>query len=149
MKAEAKGFKFLSLEGKVKIPFFQRSYVWDKDNWEDLLSELFNKTKSHYFLGSIILKQLPSSSGEPKQLEVVDGQQRLTTLSILLKALYDTFPSELKENCKGVVWELLFYRKDFVGANYEIKIENSQVDTNAYRSVMQANIDNNPPARTC
>jgi hypothetical protein len=141
MKAEAKGFKFLSLEGKVTIPFFQRTYVWDKDNWEDLLSELFNTTKTH-FLGSIILKQLPSSSGEPKQLEVVDGQQRLTTLSVLLKALYDTFPPESKENCRGVVLELLFYRKDFVGANYEIKIDHSQVDANAYQSVIQANIDN-------
>ena len=56
MKAEAKGFKFLSLEGKVKIPFFQRTYVWDKDNWEDLLSELL-RTKRH-FLGSIILSKL-------------------------------------------------------------------------------------------
>ncbi len=146
MKAEAKGFKFLSLEGKVKIPFFQRSYVWDKDNWEDLLSELFNGTKSH-FLGSIILKQLPTSSGEPKQLEIVDGQQRLTTLSILLKALYDTFPPELKENCEGDVWGLLFYRKDFVSANYEIKIEHSQVDANAYQSVIEANIDKNPPIK--
>jgi hypothetical protein len=91
------------------------------------------------------LKQLLTLSGEPKQLEVVDGQQRLTTLSILLKALYDAFPSKSKENCKGVVWELLFYRKDFVGANYEIKIEHSQVDANAYQSVIQANIDNNPP----
>ncbi|MGQ9665664.1 MAG: DUF262 domain-containing protein, partial [bacterium] len=142
MKAEAKGFKFLSLEGKVKIPFFQRSYVWDKDNWEDLLSELLNKHKGH-FLGSIILKQLQTSSGEPKQLEVVDGQQRLTTLSILLKALYDTFPSGIKENCKGNVWELLFYRTDFAGANYEIKIEHSQVDANAYESVIKADIGGN------
>lgn len=147
MKAEAKGFKFLSLEGKVKIPFFQRTYVWDKDNWENLLSEFFNKPQGH-FLGSIILKQLQSLSGEPKQLEVVDGQQRLTTLSILLKALYDTFSSELKENCKGEVWGLLFYRKDFVSANYEIKIEHSQVDANAYKSVILANIDNHPPIQS-
>lgn len=143
MKAEAKGFKFLSLEGKVKIPFFQRSYVWYKDNWEDLLSELSNKTTN--FLGSIILKQLPSSSGESKQLEVVDEQQRLTTLSILLKALYDTFTPELKENCKGDIWGLLFYKKDFASANYEIKIEHSQVDAEAYQSVMQAGIGDIPP----
>lgn len=142
MKAEAKGFKFLSLEGKVKIPFFQRRYVWDKDNWEDLLSELL-RTKRH-FLGSIILKQLPSLSGEPKELEVVDGQQRLTTLSILLKALYDTFSSELKENCKGIIQELLFYRRDFASANYELKIEHSQVDADEYRSVIQANTGANP-----
>ena len=142
MKAEAKSFKFLSLEGKVKIPFFQRSYVWNKDNWEDLLSELLNKTKSH-FLGSIILKQLPTPSGDPKQLEVVDGQQRLTTLSILLKALYDTFSQDLKEKIfERDVWPLLFYKKDVFGED-EIKIEHSQVDAKAYQAVIQANTDNN------
>lgn len=146
MKAEAKGFKFLSLEGKVKIPFFQRSYVWDKDNWEGLLSELLIQNKGH-FLGSIILKQLPTSSGEPKQLEVIDGQQRLTTLSILLKALYDTFSSDLQGNCKNEIWGVLFYRKDYASPNYEIKIEHSQVDANAYQSVIQANIDNTPPLK--
>jgi len=144
MKAEAKSLRFLSFEGKVKIPFFQRSYVWDKDNWEDLLSELFNETKSH-FLGSILLKQLPSLSGEPKQLEVVDGQQRLTTLGILLKALYDTFPPEWRKNCEDQIRSILFYRKDYTSTNYEIKIEHSQVDANAYQRVIQANIDNNLP----
>ena len=142
MKAEAKSFKFLSLEGMVKIPFFQRTYVWDKDNWENLLSELLNKPSSH-FLGSIILKQLPSSSGEPKQLEVVDGQQRLTTLSILLKALYDTFPSGIKKNCESDVKAILFYRKDYASQDYEIKIEHSQVDADPYQKIINANIDNN------
>lgn len=142
MKAEAKSFKFLSLEGMVKIPFFQRTYVWDKDNWENLLSELLNKPSGH-FLGSIILKQLPSSSGEPKQLEVVDGQQRLTTLSILLKALFDTFTSDIKKNCESDVKAILFYRKDYASQDYEIKIEHSQVDADAYQKIINANIDNN------
>lgn len=142
MKAEAKSFKFLSLEGMVKIPFFQRTYVWDKDNWENLLSELLNKPSGH-FLGSIILKQLPSSSGESKQLEVVDGQQRLTTLSILLKALYDTFPSEIKKNCENDIKAILFYRKDYASQDYEIKIEHSQVDADVYQKIINANIDNN------
>jgi len=144
MKAEAKGFKFLAHEGRVKIPFFQRTYIWDEDNWEGLLSELSNKTTGH-FLGSIILKQLSTSSGESKQLEVVDGQQRLTTLSILLKALYDSFPQEIKENCKGEIWQILFYRKDYTSTDYEIKIEHSKVDADAYEKVINANVKNNSP----
>ncbi|NLH40169.1 MAG: DUF262 domain-containing protein [Elusimicrobia bacterium] len=143
MKAEAKSFNFLSLEGMVKIPFFQRTYVWDKDNWENLLSELLNKPSGH-FLGSIILKQLLSPSGEPKQLEVIDGQQRLTTLSILLKALYDTFPSEIQKNCEKNIKDILFYREDCTGQNYAIKIEHSQVDADVYQNIIEANIDNNP-----
>lgn len=100
MKADAKGFKFLSMEGKVKIPFFQRTYVWSEENWEELITELLNDNTNNNFLGAITLKQLPTVSGEPKQLEVIDGQQRLTTLSILLKALFDSLPEEDKKIVK-------------------------------------------------
>lgn len=133
MKAEAKGFKFLSMEGKIKIPFFQRTYVWSVDNWEDLITELLSN-KNANFLGAIILKQLSTQSGEPKQLEVIDGQQRLTTLSILLKALYDTFPDA--KNSEGDIMALLRYKNDYASASYEIRIEHSQVDSEAYKKVI-------------
>ncbi|MCS7232207.1 MAG: DUF262 domain-containing protein [Elusimicrobiota bacterium] len=111
MKAQEKSFKFLSMEGKVKIPFFQRTYVWTEENWEELLNELLNEFRETNFLGAIILKQIPTASGEPKQLEVIDGQQRLTTLSILLKALFDTLPDENKRYCEGEVMAILKYKK--------------------------------------
>lgn len=56
MKAEARSLTFLANEGSVKIPFFQRAYVWNEDNWEELISDLLESGKSH-FLGSLILKQ--------------------------------------------------------------------------------------------
>src|SRR4051812_46086537 len=91
MDAGAKSFTFLGNEGQVTIPFFQRGYVWNEANWTDLLTDLltdlFNANRRH-FLGSLILKQQRSASGEPKNVTVIDGQQRLTTLSILLKALF-------------------------------------------------------------
>jgi uncharacterized protein with ParB-like and HNH nuclease domain len=52
MEAHEKELMFLSLEGKVVIPFFQRTYVWNKENWETLLEGLFNKEEGN-FLGSI------------------------------------------------------------------------------------------------
>lgn len=61
MKAEEKALGFLTMEGKVRIPFFQRTYVWDEDNWEDLIEEFLNEEKTTNFLGAIILKQLPPS----------------------------------------------------------------------------------------
>lgn len=33
MKASEQGLKFLNMEGKIKIPFFQRTYVWTEENW--------------------------------------------------------------------------------------------------------------------
>jgi len=138
MKAEEKGLKFLTMEGKVKIPFFQRTYIWEENNWEDLLLELLDKEKHHNFLGAIILKQLPSVSGEPKQLEVIDGQQRLTTISILLKALYDSFSDQVKQNVKSEIFNILFYKKDYTSPDYdEIRIEHSLVDATAYQKVIK------------
>lgn len=76
----------------LEIPFYQRAYVWKEEQWERLLSdmEFITDTQRPYFMGSVILKQ-----GEaPKVWEnfsdrkiVVDGQQRLTTLLILLRVL--------------------------------------------------------------
>ncbi|HOJ49496.1 MAG TPA: DUF262 domain-containing HNH endonuclease family protein [Spirochaetota bacterium] len=139
MEAKERPLGFLLLEGKIIIPFFQRTYVWNKDNWDELLSEFQDITKRNNFLGAIILKQLPAVSGEPKKLEVIDGQQRLTTLSILLKALYDSLSDEDKSTVKNNVWPILFYKKDAFGRE-EIRIEHSNVDSEAYKKIMNSEI---------
>ena len=75
----------------LEIPFFQRSYVWDKTQWERLLEDMENISQSNkpYFLGSVILKQQPTTTGNRvgDQRTLIDGQQRLTTLSIFFKVL--------------------------------------------------------------
>ena len=113
MKAEANALVFLRNEGKIKIPFFQRTYVWDESNWEDLIEEFQDKEKTDNFLGTIILKQLLPRSGKPKEAEVIDGQQRLTTISILLRALYDSFPEDIQQNIKEHVSLILFCPSNF------------------------------------
>jgi len=138
MKAEEKALQFLIMEGKVKIPFFQRTYVWDEDNWEDLIEEFLDEEKTNNFLGAIILKQLPPVSGRAKELEVIDGQQRLTTISILLKALYDSFPEGIKQNVRDTIFKILFFKKDYTSPDYgEIRIEHSLVDSESYKKVIK------------
>jgi len=138
MKAEEKALRFLTMEGKVKIPFFQRTYVWDIDNWEDLIEEFLDEEKANNFLGTIILKQLPPVSGKPKELEVIDGQQRLTTISILLRALYDSFPENIKQYVKDTIFQILFFKKDYTSPDYdEIRIEHSLVDSESYRKIIK------------
>jgi uncharacterized protein with ParB-like and HNH nuclease domain len=82
-----------------EIPPYQRPYAWEEEQARDLLNDLLdamaNTTASGgvYFLGSIVLIKSPGSP----TAEVVDGQQRLTTLTILLSALRDlTSDMELK-----------------------------------------------------
>jgi hypothetical protein len=140
MEAKARSFTFLANEGIVKIPFFQRSYIWTQENWEDLLDELLNPRKSH-FLGSLILKQQKAISGDAKELLVIDGQQRLTTLSILLKVLFDSFSESLKENCRGSIRTYLFHKRQKTDPDYLIKIQHSHLDSQAFQSVIRSGID--------
>jgi len=136
MEAKAKSFTFLGNEGKVKIPFFQRGYVWKKENWSDLLDDLKNTEKSH-FLGSLILKQQPAWAGEIKEVLVIDGQQRLTTLSILVKVLFDLFSDDLKQTTKPLVQSYLFYKKTPTDKNFFLKIQHSHMNTVAFKEVIE------------
>jgi Protein of unknown function DUF262/Protein of unknown function (DUF1524) len=74
-----------------EIPPYQRPYAWEEDQARELLSDLLNAmdntaaSGSIYFLGSIVLIKSP---GLP-QSKVIDGQQRLTTLTILLSVIRD------------------------------------------------------------
>jgi uncharacterized protein with ParB-like and HNH nuclease domain len=76
------------------IPFFQRPYVWKKEDCENLYEDLIqtyqiNKTNSEkeHFIGTIITKNSPNSTQMTAQYDLVDGQQRMTTFSLLIKAL--------------------------------------------------------------
>jgi uncharacterized protein with ParB-like and HNH nuclease domain len=75
----------------LEIPFFQRSYVWSDIQWERLIEDMetVSATNKPYFLGSVILKQQQTTTGNNvgDKRTLIDGQQRLTTLNIMLKVL--------------------------------------------------------------
>ncbi|MGB6823975.1 DUF262 domain-containing protein [Psychrobacter sp.] len=72
------------------IPRYQREYTWSRIQWDALLDDLLDN-ELHYFLGSIICINQSQDSLAIRELELVDGQQRMTTISILLAAIYDIF----------------------------------------------------------
>lgn len=68
-----------------RVPPFQRDYSWETDEWEDLWQDILgtlreNGEPSHY-MGYLVLQ-----SSDDRRFEIIDGQQRLTTLSILVLA---------------------------------------------------------------
>ncbi len=76
----------------LEIPFYQRAYVWGEEQWARFLEDMayVSKSRKPYFLGSIILKEgRKLSTWEPYSdcKVVIDGQQRITTLMIFMKAL--------------------------------------------------------------
>lgn len=70
------------------IPAYQRGYAWDDDNINDLINDIL-KTKEvvtyEHFTGTIVLIKKENKDG----YDIIDGQQRLTSLFILLKSIYD------------------------------------------------------------
>jgi len=79
----------LSIDEKLvyRIPRYQREYTWGKLQWDTLLDDLLENNEK-YFLGSIICIVENRDVLATKYLELVDGQQRLTTLSLLMAAIY-------------------------------------------------------------
>jgi uncharacterized protein with ParB-like and HNH nuclease domain/predicted transport protein len=73
------------------IPIFQRTYSWTQFNCDQLLRDIKHAGEHHYiqshFIGSIVLIQSQQSSASIPQWQVIDGQQRLTTVSVLIAAL--------------------------------------------------------------
>ena len=83
-------------------PLFQRPYVWSKEEqWEPLwddIAELADRIigagdtpVAGHFLGTLVLEQIYTPSGRVARREVIDGQQRLTTLQIVLQAAKHAF----------------------------------------------------------
>ena len=98
--------KIFSSDFEYHIPGYQRPYAWTEVETGVLFDDLYDffqtGTEDNYFLGSIVLIK----SEDARYAEVIDGQQRLTTLSILFAALTDRFTNpEYKETCKQYLQE--------------------------------------------
>lgn len=74
-----------------KIPNYQREYAWGKNECEELINDI-NENDDGYFLGSIIWVDTTK--------EIIDGQQRITTLSLILMAIYSQLPHTLDDEEK-------------------------------------------------
>jgi uncharacterized protein with ParB-like and HNH nuclease domain len=92
MKAsEIKIIRFLEgFDKSFVIPVYQRNYDWKKSNckqlFDDLVDVIENKRKSHFF-GSIVYLYNDDANGNEQELIIIDGQQRITTITLLMLAL--------------------------------------------------------------
>lgn len=92
------------------IPRYQREYTWGKNDWENLFDDVFENAPG-YFLGSIICINQSTDALSVQKLEVIDGQQRLTTLSLLFAAVYcylNSCENELTEKNKAKLFALMW-----------------------------------------
>src|SRR5688572_26965342 len=76
------------------VPFFQRPYVWQTEDCDTLFEDVVETvqhgksgSQKEHFIGTIITKNGAASTPMTAQFDLVDGQQRMTTFSLLIKAL--------------------------------------------------------------
>ncbi|MCI9297078.1 MAG: DUF4268 domain-containing protein [Lachnospiraceae bacterium] len=91
------------------IPVYQRNYDWKTENckqlYDDLVKVVRNKRKSHFF-GSIV--SVYNSDGANDEFLVIDGQQRLTTVSLLLLAMYNLLEQKIIVPVKAMLSERIY-----------------------------------------
>lgn len=95
LNAGAESFgKIIKGDSRFLIPTYQRDYSWEEPHWEDLWNDI-NANRvvdSKHYMGSIVL--IPK---EKKEFEVIDGQQRLTTLTLVILSAISIIEDMIKD----------------------------------------------------
>lgn len=94
--------------GFYKIPRFQRPYSWDKENVDDLWTDAIASEEKDYFIGSFVIYREHQNADA---FMVVDGQQRLTTITLLLAAIRNVFHA-LSDSGLATAVQKLIERED-------------------------------------
>ncbi len=132
-----------------EIPAFQRPYVWDEESqwaplWDDVVrvaeSYLVEDAKPpipNHFLGAVVYESKLASSGDVTRHDVIDGQQRMTTLQLLLDAAHQVV-TERGHNEESEKLEELILNKasSFKGRVERFKLWPSQADRGAFAHAM-------------
>ncbi len=117
-----------------EIPYYQRSYVWKEENWSRFLEDMESVTaiNKQYFIGSLILKQKGTVTGSKygDVRVVIDGQQRLTTITIFFNVL-----SFLKGRDK--IFDSFMINLSDETDEQEVAIHHNHIDAAAFNKVVE------------
>ena len=104
-------------EAKISyfVPKYQREYSWKENNWEDLFNDL-DEEGQKYFLGPILVINRSDDALKVTPIEIIDGQQRLLTISIIYAAVYERMLSlpENSSNDEDFILEKLNLRNKLI-----------------------------------
>jgi uncharacterized protein with ParB-like and HNH nuclease domain len=129
------------LEGtkQFQIPLFQRRYSWDekywKTLWEDLLSIYNGEVEGGYFIGTVVTQSTPGTAHGISPFIVIDGQQRLTTITLLLAVVRNLFKVDKDENSADEINQLYLVNK-FKRDDDFYKVLPTQRDRNIYKGII-------------
>lgn len=162
MKADAWAPKALFDSAvQYEVPVFQRPYVWsEEDQWSPLWRDVQRiaekvivadgspdalEAVGVHFLGAIVFKAKPAITGDVTRYEVIDGQQRTTTLQVMLDAAQKMLTELGFEDHSEAMEELTINSaKRFRGKPAQFKLWPSRADRQAFAAVMDDEADSAP-----
>lgn len=149
MKATETVFKNFLTQNKTQfvIPVYQRNYDWTTAECKQLLEDIIevgNKTSNDdtHFIGSIVfIHDGVYTSSDVKQLVIIDGQQRLTTMTLLYLALYRFALANDMDEKAAEINETILINRFVKEDSSKLKLKQTDVNAKAFRFLMN---DNSP-----
>lgn len=125
------------------IPVYQRKYSWKEEQCKKLFDDLLNikyQNKSLHFIGTIVYVDI-NTSPSFKEFIIIDGQQRITTILLLLKAIYDEAKDEdFKEDLYN---DYLINNGKKIEEKHKVKLKTVADDTKIFdKLILGENIEN-------
>ena len=121
------------------IPVYQRSYSWKKQQCNQLFDDIIDSVKKgrNHYLGSLVYSE--KTEDNFSFCPIIDGQQRLTTVILLLKALYDSIGSNDNQRIKNRIYNSLY--NDNCEDRYKLKLKSIDGDNEELEKVLMGSID--------
>ncbi len=139
---------------RYTVPLYQRPYVWDEEHqwaplWDDITALLQHQESGNssglwsHFLGAIVLEQEQTVPGQIPRFTVIDGQQRLTTLQLLVAAAASAVADVGAENDAALLRELSINNPRKAQGTDQLKVWPTNANRGAFTAVMSP--DGPPP----
>ncbi|WP_440991568.1 DUF262 domain-containing protein [Haloarchaeobius baliensis] len=130
---------------RLRIPSYQRRYSWEEEQFADLWSDLekIGSDGSHFF-GTIVFMSGTHVAGGTNEIDIVDGQQRITTVSILLCAIRDHLretyeEDDVEQRVESINENLWIVDRD--GEKQGMRLNLGNLDRESYESLVKGYID--------
>ena len=123
------------------IPVYQRNYDWSESNCNRLLDDIYGIMQSgdKHFLGTIVFMAAKSGGFALQEYIIIDGQQRLTTLMLILKAL-SVVAESVGDDCYHEIEEQYLHNK-YCDEEFKVKLKPIKSDNNQFLLLLEDKID--------
>ena len=139
--------QLFGLDVRYVVPLFQRPYVWEQERqwdplWDDITTLLDHQESAngqHYshFLGAVVLDHTTPLPGEVPEFTIIDGQQRLTTLQVILATAANVCAELGAMNEAEIIRELVQNNPKKVGGHELFKVWPTNANRSAFQAVMR------------